>query len=135
LKALTNKENEMTEEILQAAIMQLRAKATARFGLIKDLYHRPAEVDTVDKIVQHSLALAQFEGAMVTLQQYSGALSKQTEAEETSNAPQEPTEVEVEEDFIEDEIEEEQVEDKQSLTEEDLQTRSRTWRKSQGQTT
>ena len=35
----------MTEEILQAAIMQLRSKATERFGIIKDLYHRPATTD------------------------------------------------------------------------------------------
>ncbi len=89
----------MTEEILQAAIMQLRSKATERFGIIKDLYHRPATTETTDQIVQHAVALAQLEGAMVTLQQYSGALAKQTENEAESNAPEEPpTEVEVEED-------------------------------------
>ena len=38
----------MTEEILQAAILQLRSKATERFAIIKDLYHRPATTDTVD---------------------------------------------------------------------------------------
>jgi len=89
----------MTEEILQAAIMKLRARSTERFGLIKDLYHRPATTETTELIVQHAIALAQLEGAMITLQQYSGALSQQTEAESDSNKPEEPpTEVEVEED-------------------------------------
>ena len=60
----------MTEEILKAAIMQIKAKATERFGIIKDLYHRPATADTADHIVQHSIALAQLEGALLTLQQY-----------------------------------------------------------------
>tara|TARA_B100001094_G_scaffold287163_1_gene302516 strand:+ start:262 stop:642 length:381 start_codon:yes stop_codon:yes gene_type:complete len=117
----------MTEEILQAAIMKLRAKATERFGIIKDLYHRPATVETTDQIVQHALALAQLEGAMVTLQQYSGALAKQTEAEADSNTPEEPpTEVEVEE--------EEKEEPEQPLKQpdhDDLMKRSSTYRKSQ----
>ena len=89
----------MTEEILQAAIMKLRARATERFAIIKDLYPRPATTETTAQIVQHSIALAQLEGAMVTLQQYSGALAKQTDDEAVSNAPAEveesPTEVEV----------------------------------------
>ncbi len=109
----------MTEEILQAAIMRLRSKATERFGIIKDLYHRPATTDTTDLIVQHAVALAQLEGAMVTLQQYSGALSRQTEDEATSNEPEQPTEVEVEEDTPE------------NLTHDDLMERSTTYRKSQ----
>jgi len=79
----------MTEEILNSAILQLKAKATERFGIIKDLYHRPATTDTADQIVQHAIALAQLEGALVTLQQYSGALSKQTIDEAISNAPEE----------------------------------------------
>jgi hypothetical protein len=111
----------MTEEILQAAIMKLRAKATERFGIIKDLYHRPATVETTDQIVQHAIAMAQLEGAMVTLQQYSGALAKQTGDETESNTPEEPpTEVEVEE-----EPEEEPPDH------DELMKRSATYRKSQ----
>ena len=90
----------MTEEILQAAILKLKASATERFGIIKDLYHRPATTETVDQITQHAVALAQLEGAMITLQQYSAVLAKQTEAEAESNEPEleeEATEVEVEE--------------------------------------
>ena len=109
----------MTEEILTAAIMQLRSKATERFGIIKDLYHRPATTGTTDQIVQHAVALAQLEGALVTLQQYSGALSQQTENEAISNEPEEPTEVEAEE-----------VES-DSFTHDDLMERSATYRNSQ----
>ena len=83
----------MTEEILQAAILKLRSKALEQYGIIKDLYHRPAESDTVDKIAQHALNLAQIEGAVVTLQQYSQSLSKQTEDELISNTPEEPPQV------------------------------------------
>ena len=77
----------MTEEILQAAILKLRSKALEQYGIIKDIYHRPAASDSVDKIAQHALNLAQIEGAVITLQQYSESLAKQTEAEEISNAP------------------------------------------------
>ena len=77
----------MTEEILQAAILKLRSKALEQYGIIKDIYHRPAVSDSVDRIAQHALNLAQIEGAIITLQQYSESLAKQTEAEEISNAP------------------------------------------------
>ena len=77
----------MTEEILQAAILKLRSKALEQYGIIKDIYHRPAASDSVDRIAQHALNLAQVEGAIITLQQYSESLAKQTEAEEISNAP------------------------------------------------
>jgi hypothetical protein len=117
----------MTEEILQAAIMKLRARATERFGIIKDLYHRPATTETTDQIVQHAIALAQLEGAMVTLQQYSGALAKQTENEAASNEPTEPeelpTEVEVEEESDEEEPE--------PPDHDELMKRSASYRKSQ----
>ena len=83
----------MTEEILQAAILKRRSKALEQYGIIKDLYHRPAESDTVDKIAQHALNLAQIEGAVVTLQQYSQSLSKQTEDDLISNTPEEPPQV------------------------------------------
>ena len=123
----------MTEEILNSAILQLKAKATERFGIIKDLYHRPATTETADQIVQHAIALAQLEGALVTLQQYSVALAKQTVDEAVSNAP-EPEEEEQEE-----EPEPEQPKKKKrttskktaSVSHEELMERSSTYRKSQ----
>ena len=60
----------MTEEILNAAILRLKSEALEHYGIIKDLYHQPKDKDTVDKICVHAAALAQFEGAMLTLQQY-----------------------------------------------------------------
>tara|TARA_A100001015_G_scaffold3103_1_gene4171 strand:+ start:4721 stop:5083 length:363 start_codon:yes stop_codon:yes gene_type:complete len=94
----------MTEEILQSAITGLKAKATERFAIIKDLYHRPATIETVDQITQHAIALAQLEGAMITLQQYASTLAMQTENEAVSNLPEEATPVEAEEFDEEDEL-------------------------------
>ena len=84
----------MTEEILQAAILKLRSKALEHYGIIKDIYHRPAAQDSVDRIASHAMALAQIEGAVVTLQQYSASLARQTENEAISNAPKDPEEPE-----------------------------------------
>lgn len=105
----------MTEEILQAAILRLESKAKESLALIKDIYHRPADEQTVDKIASQALALVQYEGASLTLRQYAGYLAQQTEAEEASNAPEEVTEVEVEEDVS---------------NHDDLMKRSATYRKS-----
>ena len=90
----------MTEETLQAAILKLKSIAVTQFAIIKDLYHRPVQKDTVDKIAQHALHLANAEGAVLTLQQYANQLAQQTDNEEVSNAPQEVTEVEVQEDEV-----------------------------------
>tara|TARA_R110002012_G_scaffold321038_1_gene547165 strand:+ start:5547 stop:5930 length:384 start_codon:yes stop_codon:yes gene_type:complete len=108
----------MTEEILKAAIMQLRSKVTERFAIIKDLYHRPATTETVDHIVTHAVALAQLEGAMVTLQQYSSVLSKQTEDELESNKP------------VESEIEQEPETEPEELKGTELEKRSPKYRAS-----
>ena len=87
----------MAEEILQAAIMRLESQAKEQLAIIKDIYHRPAEDGTVNKIAQHALNLVQLEGAALTLKQYAPWLAQQTENEAVSNRPVEPTEVEVEE--------------------------------------
>lgn len=94
----------MTEEALQAAIMKLQSMAVEQYAIIKDLYHRPVDKNTVDKIAQHALNLANAEGAVLTLKQYAARLGQQTEHEEISNTPKEAvddkpavTEVEVEE--------------------------------------
>tara|TARA_R110002110_G_scaffold168693_3_gene370318 strand:+ start:40415 stop:40747 length:333 start_codon:yes stop_codon:yes gene_type:complete len=74
----------MAKETSDAAILQLRAKALEQYGLIKDTYARPAEEGDVEKAVNHALKLAQFEGAMLTLQQYFG------HAEQPPAPPPEP---------------------------------------------
>jgi uncharacterized protein YdbL (DUF1318 family) len=120
LKELIDRRNMMTEEILQAAIQRLKSRATERFAIIKDLYHRPATTETVDKITQHAVVLAQLEGGLITLQQYAEVLARQTEAEAISNEPEEPTEVEAEED------EEEEI---ATLGHDELMKRSPTYRR------
>ena len=121
----------MTEEILNSAILQLKAKATERFGIIKDLYHRPATTETADQIVQHALALAQLEGALVTLQQYSGALAKQTVDEAVSNAPEEIEEEEPEPEPLPKRKRRTTKKKAPSVGHEELMERSATYRKSQ----
>mgnify|MGYP003150009008 CR=1 FL=1 len=87
----------MTEEILQSAILRLRSKATEEFAIIKDLYHRPADKDTVDKIANHAIMLAQYESGVLALKQYSSALGMQTENEALSNKPEDPSTVKADE--------------------------------------
>lgn len=60
----------MTDETLEAGILQLRAKALETLGQMKDLARRPQESNTVEQLVLLSMRLAQLEGAMITLQQY-----------------------------------------------------------------
>ena len=58
------------EETTKAAILQLRAKALEAYGVIKDLYNSPSKEGDADKIASAAFKLAQYEGAMITLQQY-----------------------------------------------------------------
>jgi hypothetical protein len=60
----------MASETTQAAILILRAKALESYGILKDLYTKQAAMGDSDKIATQALALAQYEGAMITLQQY-----------------------------------------------------------------
>lgn len=60
----------MAKETSEAAILQLRAKALEVYGIIKDTLAKPAEDGDADKIAVQALKLAQFEGGMLTLQQY-----------------------------------------------------------------
>ena len=112
----------MTEEILQSAILRLRSKATEEFGIIKDLYHRPATKDTVDKIANHGLLLAQYEAGVIALRQYSAALASQTDEEAVSNEPEQPTVVEVEA--------EQDTEKPHEISHDELMNRSKTYRDS-----
>jgi hypothetical protein len=59
-----------SEETTQAAILQLRAKAMEAYGIIRDLYNSPSQEGDADKIAAAAFKLAQYEGAMITLQQY-----------------------------------------------------------------
>ena len=84
----------MSQDIVNAAVMLLRSRALESYGVIKDCLRRPAAEGYVDKIASMSLKLAQYEGAMLTLQQY---------AESLLEAPPEDEEVSEEEEGDEDE--------------------------------
>ena len=71
----------MSEEIMNAAIMRLRSRALEHYGIIKDLYRRPAAEGTTDEIVKNAITLVQFEGAMLTLQQYVPTILAEIKAE------------------------------------------------------
>ena len=122
----------MTEEILQAAILKLKSKAMEQYGLLKQAYHSPADEGTVDKICRHALHLVEFEGAMLTLQQYSGAIM-QSPSPPQQAAPQQ------EEGVLAAEPEEEEAEDDEDpegyqidgpIRGEELMKRSATYRRS-----
>ena len=104
----------MNEEIFNAAIMRLRSRALEHYGIIKDLCRRPPAEGTADEIVKNAITLVQFEGAMLTLQQYMPTIVSELEKE------------------AREELEaEKQEEDKKSeITEEELSKRSSTFRKS-----
>ncbi len=54
-------------------------------GVMKDIYAKDAEVGSADLLAKNAMKLAQFEGAMLTLQQYKGAI-----VESAKNKPPEP---------------------------------------------
>jgi len=76
----------MSVEILNSAIMQLRGKAQEIYGVIKDIHRRPAEEGDADKIMTLSLKLAQIEGGLVTIEQYSPEIVRSVAAEKAAQA-------------------------------------------------
>tara|TARA_B100001094_G_scaffold277866_1_gene286969 strand:+ start:2329 stop:2700 length:372 start_codon:yes stop_codon:yes gene_type:complete len=60
----------MTEEGLNASILRLQSFVIEIYGRIKDIYMREQQDGDVDKIAQLSMKLANYEGALLTLQGY-----------------------------------------------------------------
>ena len=84
----------MSSSKINATILLLKSKAVETYGIIKDRCDQPTEQGDSEFLAARALELVQFEGAMLTLQQYSeDLLSGPTEEE----PPEEPTEVFVEE--------------------------------------
>ena len=94
----------MNEEIFNAAIMRLRSRALEHYGIIKDLARRPPGEGTVDELVKNAITLVQFEGAMLTLQQYMPTITSELEEE-----AREKLEAEQEEDDSPSELSEEEL--------------------------
>jgi len=63
-----------SEEILNAAISQLKAEALEAYAILRDIMQRPVEAGDKGKIAAGALKLAQCEAAMITLQEYAAAL-------------------------------------------------------------
>tara|TARA_B100001250_G_scaffold342274_1_gene310524 strand:+ start:1242 stop:1595 length:354 start_codon:yes stop_codon:yes gene_type:complete len=61
----------MAKDIIESAILLLRSRALEQYGIMKDLIKGPLKEQDTDRLAQHVVKLAQFENAMVTLQQYS----------------------------------------------------------------
>jgi|TARA_R110002072_G_scaffold38538_4_gene111545 hypothetical protein len=61
----------MSSSKINAAILLLKSKAVETYGVIKEISAKPSEVGDAERIATLALSLVQFEGAMLTLQQYS----------------------------------------------------------------
>ena len=66
----------MSKNLYQAALHQIKGKALESLAVIEVLLDNPAAVsehtDYVGEIIKHAELLAQYEGAMLTLNQYFG---------------------------------------------------------------
>ena len=81
----------MTDEAIEAAILQLRSSALETLGLMKEMAARPLVEGEVNKLALYAAKLANMEGGFLTLQQYAPVLRKSMAAAAA------PTPVEVEE--------------------------------------
>ena len=109
----------MNDEIINAAIMRLRSHALEHYGVIKDMCRRPPSEGLTDEIVKSAISLVQFEGAMLTLQQYVPTIK--SELEEEAKAEKEAIEAEKKE--------KERLDQQETISEEELAKRSPTFRK------
>ena len=60
----------MAKDLIESAILLLRSRALEQYGIMKDIIKGPLKEQDTDRLAQHVVKLAQFENAMVTLQQY-----------------------------------------------------------------
>jgi|7_EtaG_2_1085326.scaffolds.fasta_scaffold05071_8 hypothetical protein len=78
----------MSKNILDASILLLRSRALESYGIIKDALNAPAEEGIADKIAAQALRLAQFEGGMITLQQYHDGLLQPSDPQPEPEPPE-----------------------------------------------
>ena len=78
----------MKHDLLQGALLRLQGSILETFEAIKDEYAAPAAEGTVDRIATLAARLANLEGGLITLQQYSQRIVETAKAEamETSLA-------------------------------------------------
>lgn len=85
----------MTEEGLNASILRLQSFVVETYGKIKDIYRREQQDGDVDKIAQLSMKLANYEGALLTLQGYKNDIIQSAKfiQEEPEPEPEQPEDV------------------------------------------
>ena len=76
----------MKRDLLQAAVLKLQGTVLEAFERLKDAYASPAEEGTADEIANLAIKLAQLEGGLITLQQYSNQIIETAEKEAMETA-------------------------------------------------
>lgn len=76
----------MKQDLLQAALLRLQGSVLETFEAIKDAYSAPAKEGAADEIASLALRLAQLEGGLITLQQYSKQIAETAHQEATQTA-------------------------------------------------
>tara|TARA_R100000008_G_C3561345_1_gene156377 strand:- start:181 stop:528 length:348 start_codon:yes stop_codon:yes gene_type:complete len=74
----------MSAERINAAILLLKSKALETYGLIKQYSTNKPEAGDAEEIAKLALSLVQYEGAMLTLQQYRESLLTEDSDEQPS---------------------------------------------------
>ncbi|MBL96789.1 MAG: hypothetical protein CMF52_03150 [Legionellales bacterium] len=85
----------MTEEGLNAAVLRLQSLAIETYGRIKDIYKREQQDGDVDTVSSLSMKLANYEGALLTLQQYKQNIIDSAKVDEEDESPEQEQEDEV----------------------------------------
>jgi hypothetical protein len=60
----------MSIDKINAALLLLKSKAVETYGVMKDCSSKPPEIGDAENLAKIALSLVQFEGAYLTLQQY-----------------------------------------------------------------
>tara|TARA_B100000214_G_scaffold271493_1_gene201801 strand:- start:1901 stop:2344 length:444 start_codon:yes stop_codon:yes gene_type:complete len=120
------KNNSEQHEVFQSAILRLQSMAAEKFAIMKSVFKRPHDENTVDLLVKNAVSMAQIEMAMASLQQrYAPQLIKNVnreraaEAKASENAGKDAEE------------QQESQQEQEPITEKDLLDRSSAFRKSE----
>ena len=79
------KNNSEQHEVFQSAILRLQSMAAEKFAIMKSVFKRPHDENTVDLLVKNAVSMAQIEMAMASLQQrYAPQLIKNVNREKAA---------------------------------------------------
>ena len=80
----------MLNSKISAAILLLKSKAVETYGVINEMSTKNSEIGDAQEIANLALQLVQYEGAMITLQQYGESLQLAQPTPEPEEPPPEP---------------------------------------------